>query len=800
MKVIKFFLFFYLISFSSNAQVWKEAGNYVWHGPVYSIYSDSFTNHLIVGGLFDSVGNVPAHNIAEWDGISWLPLGNGLDNGVGFNSITVYNGEIYATSSIYLNDFNIYKWDGSTWSIFATASYSINVLKTFNNKLYVGGDFYTIDGIILNGLGVWNGIYWSSVGGGIPSANGGEIRCIEFDDNSNLYIGGIFEQIGTVTFNNIAKWDGTSWTQLTTGIIASIGVSVVNSLKFWNNNLYVGGSFNTAGGIPCSHIAKWNGNMWSGLGSGIYGDPRAFEVYNNKLYSAGEFAGTGGSIINGVVFWDGNDWINIDDGSISELFGLQVFNDELYACNYSSDSNNFKMVARYSDLNFETQVTQCNACNGSATVTPVGVPPQTYLWSNGETTQTATALCAGTYTVTVTDASGSPSIGTVTIDAPPAIQLIPTITDASCATCSDGSLSLAVTGGSGVFSFLWGTGDTANAISNLLPGVYAVTVTDSLGCSVTNNYAVSYLVLSLFETHSDDVCGNCTGSIDVTVTNGTAPYQYLWNTTQTGEDINNLCAGTYDVTVTDFNGTTSTISITISNTNGPTLSETHTDATCQQANGSIDVITNGGTSPCTYAWSNGATTEDLINLDDATYMLTVTDANGCTGTIAVTINTTNGPVITSVSANATNGNNNGSVDLTITGGTPPFNFLWSNSATTEDISNLAAAVYCVTVTDGAGCTIIHCDTVSTINSVSSIADENNVTVYPNPFTNELIIKSPLSIINSIQVTDVTGREIYHSYNNQKSQIINFKSAVSGLYLLKLTDADGNVTVKKVVKE
>src|SRR6185369_15113926 len=183
------------------------------------------------------------------------------------------------------------------------------------------------------------------------------------------------------------------------------------------------------------------------------------------------------------------------------------------------------------------------------------------------------------------------------------------------------------------------------------------------------------------------------GSVDLTVNGGVGPYSYNWSNGAVTEDLSNITAATYDVTVTDANGCTATLSVTINNANGPALSETHIDAACGSANGSVDLTVNGGVGPYSYNLSNGAVTEDLAAVAANTYDVTVTDANGCTVTLSVTINNANGPALSETHINAACGSANGSVDLTVNGGVGPYSYNWSNGAVTEDLSNITAATY-----------------------------------------------------------------------------------------------------------
>ncbi len=227
-----------------------------------------------------------------------------------------------------------------------------------------------------------------------------------------------------------------------------------------------------------------------------------------------------------------------------------------------------------------------------------------------------------------------------------------------------------------------------------------MTVTDSNGCTATTSTTITQpaAVLALSSTQVDVLCnGNNTGSINLTVTGGTATYTYLWSNSSTIEDPQNLVAGTYSVTVTDANGCTATTNATLTQPAAAlALSTTQVDVLCNGNNtGSINLTVTGGTATYTYLWSNGSTIEDPQNLTSGTYSVTVTDANGCTATTSATI--TEPAAVLALSTTQVdvlcNGNNTGSINLTVTGGTATYTYLWSNGSTIEDPLNLVAGTY-----------------------------------------------------------------------------------------------------------
>ncbi|MXV53308.1 DUF11 domain-containing protein [Pedobacter sp. HMF7647] len=357
-----------------------------------------------------------------------------------------------------------------------------------------------------------------------------------------------------------------------------------------------------------------------------------------------------------------------------------------------------------------------------------GTPPFTYTfqgqpWS-GDTGRT---LSPGTYSFTITDAAGCVYSYTSTVETRPAIVINPTVANAGCIGQNNGAISIQVSGGSNrpdQYSFTWRGPNNYNSesqnISGLAPGPYRVTVVDAfLGCSKTMNIDVlQNPPVVINPTVTDITCnGNISGAINLTVSGGSeAGYTYSWTGpggfTSTAQNISGLGSGTYTVTVTDNQGCNSSISKTINEPSAISISETHIDASAPgTATGSITTIVSGGTAPYSFLWTRPpaftSTAQSITELITGDYTLTVTDANGCTATIKVFISEPNLISIAETTASAScNNGSDGRVDLTVSGGTPPYTFAWTGpngySASTEDISGLSAGAYTVQVTDASG--------------------------------------------------------------------------------------------------
>jgi gliding motility-associated-like protein len=361
-----------------------------------------------------------------------------------------------------------------------------------------------------------------------------------------------------------------------------------------------------------------------------------------------------------------------------------------------------------------------------------GTPGYTYLWSNGAVTEDLSGVPAGTYNVVVTDLNGCTINSTITLNQPAVLNS--TVTPAVYAggfnlsgCVNDGSIDLGVSGGSPGFTYLWSNGSTTQDISSLAAGTYSVTITDLNGCQTTNTVTLTQpnplteaIVPFVYPSGTNISCfGLSDGSIDLTIGGGSPNYTYLWSNGATTQDLSNLPVGTYNVTVTDANGCQITSSITLtqpvlltSNVTPSVYAGGFNVSGCV-ADGTIDLTVAGGNPGYTYLWSNGATSEDVNTLIAGTYIITVTDLNGCTSSNTITLTQPGGLTQTISSPTFPSGTNiscfglsDGAINLTIGGGTPGYTYLWSNGATTEDLSNVPSGTYGVTVTDANGCQIL----------------------------------------------------------------------------------------------
>jgi len=358
----------------------------------------------------------------------------------------------------------------------------------------------------------------------------------------------------------------------------------------------------------------------------------------------------------------------------------------------------------------------CNNSNGSIDIIITGgQQPYTYLWSNGSTTEDLIGISAGTYSCVITDAGGcSISTPVYTVNNQSGSLQFDNI-DIDNEICSNGlgDIELFISGGVAPYSILWNTGATTAQISNLNAGTYSATVTDANGCSLnTGNLTLlneSGTLQLVGVTTYDELCGNGTGIVNITVTGGTAPLSYQWNNGSTSEDLSNVNAGNYSCVITDANGCTVFASATVQNDPGNLSIDNIivTDENCGASDGALDAIVSGAAMPASYTWDSGQTTEDISGLIAGTYTLTIVDNNGCSASSSATIINNSG-TLQLISEQLTNeicGGANGAINIEVTGGAAPLVFSWDSGQSTEDLSGLSAGIYTLTITDNNGCSI-----------------------------------------------------------------------------------------------
>src|SRR5690606_34199989 len=243
-----------------------------------AVYDDGSGPALYVGGFFTTAGGVPANRIARWDGQNWSAVGVGMTSGPG--------GQVRALAA----------YDDGT-----------------GTALYAAGSFLEADGAVVNRIAKWDGTQWLPLGDG-SGLNTHAWDLEVFDDGSgpSLYVAGEFATAGGVTVNHIARWDGTSWSDVAGGTNDD-----VRALHVFDDGdgpvLYAAGDFTTAGGVPVQRVATWDGASWADPGVGRNHTVTTMTVHDDgggeALYLAGAFPAAGpGFLVDGAIKWDGENW------------------------------------------------------------------------------------------------------------------------------------------------------------------------------------------------------------------------------------------------------------------------------------------------------------------------------------------------------------------------------------------------------------------------------------------------------------------------------------------------------------
>ncbi len=360
------------------------------------------------------------------------------------------------------------------------------------------------------------------------------------------------------------------------------------------------------------------------------------------------------------------------------------------------------------------------ACDASVTTSiTAGTAPFSYEWNTGVTTANLNDICIGTYTITVIDANEcffSDSVSVFSVCE--YLEIVISKDDASSHLDCDGEASLSITGGSPPYDIMWSTGSIDADIYELCPGAYSVTVTDDNDCIKTIYFNIGPDApdpCEGFSISTGSVAATspliCDGEAEVIISGGSEPYTISWSSGGNNLVETDLCPGEYDVLVEDDMGCIATDSVHINNSCPDIIvNTTVTNASSHvDCNGSVETSVSGGEAPYTYEWSNGITTPNMTDICPGNYNLTVTDNNLCAVIIMVYV----GPeppdpcLGFSVSIESEDASNDtecdGSAHAVVSGGTPPYSFLWSTGETSSEIEDLCVGAYTIYVEDSNAC-------------------------------------------------------------------------------------------------
>ncbi|HEX7414157.1 MAG TPA: PKD domain-containing protein [Bacteroidia bacterium] len=537
----------------------------------------------------------------------------------------------------------------------------------------------------------------------------------------------------------------------------------------------------------------------------VIGNSTCGNADGNILITAGGGSGTGYQYsINGTVYNTTGSFPNLKDST----YIILVKDDAgcvngFHAALVSSGGPVINTVS-------STNVTCSSGNNGSINITSVTGGSGTLNYQvNGSPWQTSTSftgLTAGPNTIIVKDGLGCSGSYQVILTAPSPISVNVATVNLLCSGLSTGSATITAGGGSGTMAYstdgiLY---QSSNIFTNLGSGNYQVYVRDAGGCIGTNNFAISSPKEILIANTGvlDVTChGAANGAISIVASGGTGSLQYSLDGTtyQASNNFSGLNGGTYTIFVKDINGCTKTQTVLITEPAAIAVFASVSNVSCAGGhNGSVILNISGGNGPFMYSWSNHAGSGSAIyNVGAGNYSVTVSDENGCTKTLATTVTQPTNPLIINATiVNATGSNANGSVNATVTGGTAPYSYSWSNSATTPNINGLLPGTYIVTITDANGCVTSGVYTVGTATGIENVASgSTQVKVYPNPATNLIILESDNAVIDQVEVINLIGEILYKDSPKAIKVNINLERLVEGMYLIRYSVNNSYITTR-----
>ena len=715
------------------------------------------------------------------------------------------------------------------WSKLVQSSSDLSFIRNisiFNNEYYLSGQIAGVvkygnttiatlpttyrSGIVLR-IDLNGNLIWTRKV--IPTNSDFYIIKHVYDNNGNQYIAGKFSSVRI-------RFDSTS-TDTSKKLYLNAGPSATNDLflaKYARNGQFIWAKL--FGGNKDENILNLTSLNNQLILSGSHGSKISFGIFTtNYLANSDAFA---------AVFDNDGNTLNLLSaiGKSNESGNSSAFSSTnrnfVWIGEYHSDTlfigshflkNSFAsrrdgFIARYGcfdSIGFSIIKTTCpNASNGSITAIPsFGNEPYTYIWSNGQTTQTISNLPVGNYTVTVTGSNGCTMSRTIYLTHQPLLQAsIINVQHINCFGGSTGSATANPIYGTSPYTYNWSNNKTTQTITNLTAGNYTVTIKDA--CNSTATASVTILQNSKVNASITTTPVTCNGGADGTATahpiHGLPPYSYKWSNGQITQTAVGLIANTtYKVTVKDACNQTVVKSTILSEPQALSGSiVTYASSPCQPTG--VAVITaNNGTPSYSYLWNTGATTSIIENLSPGTYSVTIRDACNASKSYSRSVGTKNINITATITCTPA-GTCQGSIKANVTGGDPPYSYLWSNGQTTQTAVNLCRGNYRVTVTDALGCTKVsnrysvpNCTAFTTPNNNESFEDKilisNNIVVYPSPASKTLFVNLPYELFETnfnISIHNLIGQKVYEYKNLVDNELkIDVSYLLDGVYILHI---------------
>ncbi|MBI5217897.1 MAG: T9SS type A sorting domain-containing protein [Bacteroidia bacterium] len=374
-------------------------------------------------------------------------------------------------------------------------------------------------------------------------------------------------------------------------------------------------------------------------------------------------------------------------------------------------------------------------------------------------------------------------------------------TNITCYNADDGEATVTPSGGTEPYSYFWSNSGTAAVISNLPAGTYYVTITDGNNCTKIDFVLIEEpgAIVTTASGFTLLCYGDTLGIISATASGGTGTLSYSWSSGDNTSSVSNVGAGWYFITVTDGNACTVTDSAEVTQPGAISVTASATDISCYGLDDGIaSVSATGGTGNLSYSWSNGGLAPNIFSLAPGMYYLTITDDNACLKLDSVLISEPELLVVTDTVTNASSSTSaDGAINLTVTGGTLPYDFIWSNSSTTEDITGLIVGDYWYVVSDANGCHTTDTIYVDFNNIIGDITTVSVIKIYPNPTRGVLFIENVEN--TSIEISDILGRVIYRLDKALYFNCIDLGKFSKSNYFIKITKVDKFI-IKKITLE
>lgn len=654
------------------------------------------------------------------------------------------------------------------------------------------------------------------------SANGQYLSMAGFDTMPG------YANVSTgITNRTVARIDAAGNVNTTTAFAA--GSAFINgnyrgAVSNDGNEFWAYGSGGVSGGIwyipfgAFSASAVQNSNSQNNVrNANIFGGQVYFTVGGTGMYKDGTglpaTAGQTESELPGFPTHDSTlspfSFVFLDESpSVPGLDVIYVADNDAFGgiYKYSLVGGNWVTNGNIASANALTGLTGFYSCHGTSLFTsgPSGV------WALNDTSGYNHTI-TGTYTQIVSGAANTLihgvafAPGTIMPSVP---SLSASATNVQCYGANNGAVATTLSGGYGTPAYNWGSGITTQNRSNLGPGTYSVTVTDALGCTASATATITQPASALAITHDSitnlPCSGGSTGAISISVSGGTGSnYHYHWLPGgQSSQNISGLTAGTYYVSVTDSNNCVVNDSFHVSQSGSLALRDSVVPPSCfASANGSIYVMVSGGNPAYHYHWSLGGDTTAMVqNLNGGSYTITVTDQNGCTLIQSIPVLAPDSlALIINYSDPSTHGGNNGSARVSVSGGTPPYTYLWNPTASTSDsISNLTAGSYCVTVTDLHSCTDHNCVTLTQPNGIEVTGWLTGFKAFQqgNQLNIEISTDQPMPF--TLAIFDLNGMLIKEFAGaGAGTQVLQYPvdALADGCYLVKIESAGGIICRK-----